>query len=127
MEHIREYFQEIERLVSISSIIASHEINYEEKSKNIGILYGKIIIVDSRILEFLELVKLEPELNLMKYRYQIMDSNCSLVARYDNAPHHREISTFPDHKHFMKMGKEIVQEAEKPDLSKILKEITESI
>jgi hypothetical protein len=28
-----------------------------------------------------------------------MDSDNQLIFRYDNAPHHPEISTFPNHKH----------------------------
>ncbi|MEA3349904.1 MAG: DUF6516 family protein [Chloroflexota bacterium] len=34
-----------------------------------------------------------------KYRYHFMNASNQLVFRYDNAPHHPEIVTFPHHKH----------------------------
>jgi hypothetical protein len=34
-----------------------------------------------------------------KYRYHFMDGSDQLIFRYDNAPHHPEVVTFPDHKH----------------------------
>lgn len=34
-----------------------------------------------------------------KYSYHWQDSNGSLISRWDNSPHHREIATFPHHKH----------------------------
>ena len=29
----------------------------------------------------------------------MMDENQAMIFRYDNAPHHAEVSTFPHHKH----------------------------
>jgi len=34
-----------------------------------------------------------------KYRYHFMDGSDQLIFRYDNAPHHPEVATFPDHTH----------------------------
>ena len=36
--------------------------------------------------------------NLMKYSYSLV-SGSKVIIRYDNAPHHKEIETFPHHKH----------------------------
>jgi hypothetical protein len=35
----------------------------------------------------------------IKYSYHYMNQEQHLVFRYDNAPHHHELSTFPHHKH----------------------------
>jgi hypothetical protein len=35
----------------------------------------------------------------IKYKYQWQLENDSLIARWDNVPHHKEISTFPHHIH----------------------------
>ena len=43
-----------------------------------------------------------------------------VVFRYDMAPHHKEIKTFPHHKH---MGSEKVIESFAPTLGKVLQEI----
>ena len=56
---------------------------------------GKMTFFDSTILEFTE--SITPD--RFRYRYQYMHADGSLIFRYDNVPHHREIATFPHHKH----------------------------
>lgn len=34
-----------------------------------------------------------------KYSYQWQDAAGNLISRWDNSPHHTEISTFPHHRH----------------------------
>ncbi|MDM8523218.1 DUF6516 family protein [Desulfococcaceae bacterium HSG8] len=51
------------------------------------------------------------------FHYQDADGN--LIFRYDNAPHHPHLATFPDHKH---AGNGVI-EAEPPDLNNVLTEI----
>jgi len=45
-----------------------------------------------------------------------------MCLRYDNAPHHRELKTFPDHKHYGT----IINELETPTLKEFVKELIES-
>jgi hypothetical protein len=52
--------------------------------------------VDGSILEFMEYLQEEDRL---KYRFHLMDKEGNIVFRYDNAPHHKDVSTFPHHKH----------------------------
>jgi hypothetical protein len=40
-----------------------------------------------------------PRLNKRKYTFQWMNPDGSLRIRWDNAPHHPHISTFPYHRH----------------------------
>ena len=47
------------------------------------------------------------------------DHNC--IFRYDNAPHHRNIATFPHHKH---SGEDILESTE-PTLFDVLLEIAQ--
>ena len=37
--------------------------------------------------------------NIHKYSYHWQDSNANLIVRWDNSPFHKEIETFPHHKH----------------------------
>ncbi|MDT8402898.1 MAG: DUF6516 family protein, partial [Bacteroidales bacterium] len=37
--------------------------------------------------------------NRLKYKYHWQTENGELIERWDNVPHHREIDTFPHHKH----------------------------
>jgi len=34
-----------------------------------------------------------------KYSYHWQDAQGKLITRWDNSPHHRELSTFPHHRH----------------------------
>jgi len=52
-----------------------------------------------------------------------MTADCDLIFRYDNVPHHSEISTFPDHKHFP----EKIIESNPVNIKEIIEEIIESL
>ena len=50
-------------------------------------------------LHIAEYVITEPILTRPKYRYHLQNADGTLIVRWDNAPHHTEIATFPDHRH----------------------------
>ena len=52
--------------------------------------------MDGSCLEFMEYLQ---EKNRLKYRFHLMDKEGNMVFRYDNAPHHKDVSSFPHHKH----------------------------
>ncbi|MEN8215662.1 MAG: DUF6516 family protein [Pseudomonadota bacterium] len=52
---------------------------------------------DGSQLNFTE-VKNTDKPDKIKYSYHYMNQEQHLVFRYDNAPHHHELSTFPHHK-----------------------------
>lgn len=85
-----------------------------------GIIAGRMRFWDGSLLEFRE-VLIESGIVLVKtdYVYHYQDANDVLIFRYDNAPHHPEVSTHPHHKH-MPQG---IETAVPPDLTNILKEI----
>ncbi len=57
-----------------------------------------------------------------RYAYHVFDAD-AMVMRWDNAPHHRDISTFPHHKH---MGEEIA-ESEEMQISDVLAELEKMV
>jgi hypothetical protein len=59
-------------------------------------LIGKLLFVDGSMLEFMEYLQEE---NRLKYRFHLMDKEGTMILRYDNAPHHKDVSSFPHHKH----------------------------
>jgi len=60
----------------------------------------RLRLADNSLLEISEaLVAEEYTLTWLSYRYHYQDAFGVLVFRYDNAPHHPEIVTHPDHKH----------------------------
>jgi len=84
---------------------------------SLGILFadGKIVFYNGSIMEFTE--SITPD--RFRYRYHYMDVDGNLIFRYDNVPHHREIATFPDHKHYP--GK--IVESDPKELKQVLEEI----
>lgn len=77
-----------------------------------GIITGKLVFIDNSILDFMELVSKKE----LEYRFQFMEKNKDLIYRWDSAPHHKEIATFPYHMH-TKTG---VKESKKVNFVEIL-------
>jgi len=59
-------------------------------------------------MDFLEVVDTNKQ-NKEKYAYHYMDKDNSMIFRYDNAKHHPEIKTFPNHKHIQSKIEEKVK------------------
>jgi len=116
------FAEDIEEEISSSSIVVSSNIQkYFGPSNKKVYIRGKLIFVDLSSLEF-SLYALEKGKKPIydKYRYQYMDSNNRPVFRYDNAPHHKEISSFPMHKN---LGNKVVQ-SNMPEIKELLGEIS---
>lgn len=93
---ISAYFLEVELRLRDAEIVADKNIDQREFSATEGMLSGRLLFVDGSILEFMEYLKDESRL---KYRFHLMNKDGNMVFRYDNAPHHKEVSSFPHHKH----------------------------
>ena len=88
----------------------------------LGAIEGRFRFYDGSLLAFDETV-IERGVILIKtdYAYHCQRVDGTLIFRHDNAPHHPEVSTFPDHIHIE--GR--VEAAEPPDLSEVLRKIDE--
>ena len=108
-----DYFSKVQKkLDAFRWIIIEQSVNFDFVSEEMGIITGKLVFIDNSILEFMELVsKKEAE-----YRFQFMDKNKNLLFRWDSAPHHKEIATFPYHMH----TKKGVKESQKVNFAEIL-------
>ena len=82
-----------------------------------GIITGKLVFIDKSILDFMELVSTKEA----EYRFQYMDKDKGLICRWDSAPHHRKVPTFPYHLH----TKKGIKESKKVSLVDILDVVTE--
>ncbi len=90
------YFKEVELRLKNAEIIADKSVDLREFSATEGMLLGRLLFVDGSCLEFMEYLQEE---NRLKYRFHLMDKEGNMVFRYDNAPHHKDVSSFPHHKH----------------------------
>ncbi len=115
---IEEYFLQVEKTVQEFPLIRSYALNKKIYNNQQGMIGGRIVFENESSLEFLEVVDTELE-NKLKYRYHYMDGVQTLIFRYDNAPHHPQVDSFPHHKH----TKQEIQASKEPSLSIVLFEI----
>jgi len=119
---IEKYFEEIENLISYFEKIRSYTLTKKIYNDKQGFISGTIIFDDESQLEFVEVKNVEFE-EKIKYRYHYMDKEKKIIFRYDNAEHHKNIKTYPHHKHL----KDSVIESLEQNLFDVLLEIEEMI
>jgi len=121
---LSNYAFKIEHEIIHCALVIHHDFKVTMSSPATGYIEAKVIFQDGSILilfEFLRLV--EDSVVREKYRYHYMNPDNKMIFRYDDAPHHKEISTFPNHKH---VGEEII-ESSLPQIKAVLEEIEFSI
>jgi len=62
---------------------------------NIGFVKGRIEFADGSALEFSEQLPTYRR----QFRFHYMDAEHNMLTRWDSAPHHPALSTFPFHEH----------------------------
>lgn len=96
----KSYAAAIEAALQRCAAVVTHSLHTVELSPNTGYVEGEAFLVDGSRLIFFDFLRRSgssPERE--KYRYHYMDLHNRLIFRYDNAPHHPEVATFPHHKH----------------------------
>ena len=117
---IQEYFSQIELILQDFPNIRSLSVTKKIYNAKQGCIGGSVIFENGYRLDFVEVKDIDVKPKI-KYRYQYMDESQHLIFRYDNAPHHRDIATFPHHKHICD---EITASCE-PTLYDVLSEIAQ--
>ena len=121
-----DYFSEIQSLIRSSIFVENVDVEYEVKSRSIGIVHGILGMIDGSTLQFMELVNIKRDgLIHLKYRFHSTNVNDEMVFRYDNAPHHPELATYPHHKHVK--GEEVPRRSKEVGLKDVLLETEEMI
>ncbi len=120
MRTIDEYFAGVRQL--IQAVPDVYTERYEEQiltsiRENLRI---RLQFSDQSLLEISEaIVLMGEEPRWLSYRYHYQSPRAGVVFRYDNAPHHPEVSTYPDHKH----TGDIVLASPHPSIAQILAEV----
>ncbi len=117
---IREYFSRIRKQVFEHPSAVNINFDSTATDQDRGFWKAKITFRNGSELHLFEYITENNGFNIKKYRYHFQNSDEETVFRYDNAPHHPEIETHPEHKH----EKEAVKSAEKPEINQILEEVT---
>jgi len=85
---------------------------------------AKVEFPDGSLLHVIEAWIIEQNsIRCVHYTYHYQNREGDLIFRYDNAPHHPEIETYPEHKHVAAR----VVAARRPDLAEVLREIDDII
>lgn len=89
----------IDSIREISAILKS-EIEFREIDEQECYLKATITFAHGYMLHLAEYVQIENDtVRRLKYRYQLLDKGHKSISRWDNAPHHKEVKTFPHHRH----------------------------
>lgn len=119
--NIADYFSSIERSLQQNTSVTSIEVIEVLASDDFnGILRCRVHFWDGTFLSIHETVSTElgyPVRIVYSYSF-IRNDKC--VFRYDNAPHHPDIITFPHHKH---IGEDKIAPTDQPSVNQILDEI----
>jgi len=95
-----EYLAYIKALIVANPQVAHCAIQREEAQGDDGLLRMRLTLRDDGLLELFERFTIAGgSAQAIKYRFHWQDANGQLRKRWDNATHHPEIPTYPDHVH----------------------------
>lgn len=119
---IQKFVENIEKAIASNPIILSSNIQKQFGPENEAVyLKGILLFIDFSILEIAIFAnKAHNGISIDKYRFHYMNKEGQMIFRYDNAPHHSGIPTFPHHKH---SSNNVIQSL-MPSIKDILNEIT---
>jgi len=118
---MRDYFSQLDaKLEVLVDIIVGSSVHREiDANLEMGFIKGRITFLDGSVLEFSEQLPTRRQ----KFRFHYMDAETNLIMRWDSAPHHRHLSTFPFHLH----TPQVVQEHPAITLLEVLNRIESTI
>ena len=120
MTNIRDYLTQVRQAIeSVPNLDVERyfEQIFTDTRCNLRI---RLCFADNSVLEISEAVTLTAgTLNWLSYRYHYQTAGGTLIFRYDDAPHHPELRTYPDHKHTAVA----VVDSTRPTIEQMLKEI----
>lgn len=100
MERVAEYFAHLRQELSHSPWVIHHDLTFRQIDVQEGYLKGILYLHGGFTLHVAEYIEIRAEgINRPKYRYHLQDASNTLIARWDNAPHHQDVETTPFHKH----------------------------
>ena len=116
---VGSYFAILRRTIAACVYVSSWQYEEDARTPTEGFFKARVIFVDNSFLEFREYVNTTVRpVHRYSYSFHYQKQN-QLIFRYDNTPHHPQLSSFPHHKH---VGLNVI-ESTPPYLRDVLKEI----
>ena len=96
----RDYIERIRALIVSNTQVVNWAIAREEAQGDRGLFRYRLTLQDGSFLEIFEFfIVTETEVKVTKYSFHWQNADGKFRKRWDNAAHHREISTYPHHVH----------------------------
>jgi len=100
MNDAGEYIFSIRQMILLHPHVQHFQVVREEDQGSSGLLRYRLTLIDGGLLEISERFRIvDGKAQSLKYRFHWQDRNEQLVARWDTAPHHPALPTFPHHIH----------------------------
>jgi hypothetical protein len=98
---IAEYFEAIKERLVTEPIIVSFQITRERKTLVDGYLRARLRLINDNELKFSEYAQRlsSGQIEVVTYSYHWAKTNHELIRRWDNTPHHPNLTNFPHHVH----------------------------
>lgn len=126
---VRDYYRSVLQLLTTSTVVTGQRVEFDEQDVSVAYLKGSVSLLDGSTLFFAQYVQIEgtssDQINRKKYRYHWQAANGETRYRWDNAPHHPNLATFPDHVHVGADEQE--RESNPVDLWRVISEIEKEI
>jgi len=95
-----EYLAHLKALIVAHPCVLRWTVLREEAQGDMGLLRYRLILKGNGLLEMFERFQtIAGQVLVTKYSFHWQDADGHLLKRWDNVPHHPEISTHPHHVH----------------------------
>lgn len=116
---LHNYLIRLQTTIESRREIDTSDLLILQPTKDKGAIRARLRFYDGSFLELSEELEVRgDEVAKLQYSYHYQKGD-RLIFRYDNAPHHPELPTFPHHKHV----DDRVEPCQEPDLQKVLQEV----
>ncbi|MEA3339784.1 MAG: DUF6516 family protein [Chloroflexota bacterium] len=94
---LHRYLSRLYATIHSRSEIEIEYLNVKQPAALHGRIAGRLRLYDGSTLEFEEVLEVwKPRwISKTHYKYHYQQADGTLIFRYDNAPHHPELSTYP--------------------------------
>jgi len=116
---LHNYLVRLQTIIESRREIDASDLLILQPTRERGAIRARLRFYDGSYVELSEEIEVRgAEVAKLQYSYHYQKGD-RLIFRYDNAPHHPELPTFPHHKHI----EDRVEPCREPDLQDVLREI----
>jgi hypothetical protein len=97
---VSAHLDDVEQAFLLSPVVRSLQVREREERLQEGFIRLRAVLSNGDLLEAFAFVVATPDaLQTLTYRIHWQQGDGRLKRRWDNAPHHKEVPTFPHHVH----------------------------